>query len=520
VPAMRAVRSRFAVLTLAAVAPLMLAACGPKPTEEKTGRGVLVIAIDGLRTDHLSCAGYDRPTSRVLDGLAKQGVFFDNAWSSAPRAQPAHVSLLTGCDPWIARRAHAGAEEGSEGVSWRIPAGAPNVAREFLAHGFETAAFLPSNELTPLVGLSGGFQLCSVPAGDATERFDGVAQRFANWLTDQGGATKWFAYLQVDDLVSAWSRPAADERTDTLFTPRAELDEVPPVSAAENAFFALPTGRWSGGALSVGEYEARYDGRLRGLDDQLGALFERLRRAGRLRATTVIVTGSFGTAFGESGLYLSSGTLADGELRVPLIVRPALAIELERGRTSSALVGTADIVPTLLELHDIARPRGLHGRSLAGLLRGTASDVPPGHTGLPRTLFASGGLLPGWSAIDATHCLEHVDARVRGAGLVAASYVGERRSQAGEEREFLHARAAPAPDRTPGARGDRASGHLLDAAQDSAARDRLLAAGREWFAWMERARRLLQDPRPLGEDAERRAEYELLRARDLVGDLP
>src|SRR5215510_1730279 len=62
--------------------------CGPKPTSDPWGNGVLVLVIDGLRADHLSCEGYDRPTTPVIDALARQGTLFTNAWSAAPRLIP------------------------------------------------------------------------------------------------------------------------------------------------------------------------------------------------------------------------------------------------------------------------------------------------------------------------------------------------------------------------------------------------------------------------------------------------
>src|SRR5262245_17020867 len=236
---MRARRTRLFPRAALALGLLALA-CGPKPSDERVGRGVLVIAIDGLRADHLSCAGYDRPTTRVIDALARQGVYFAECWSAAPRTLPAHVALLSGCDPWIARRGALEVETSADPLSWRIPDQAPRLAQEFLAHGYATAAFVGSPELSPLCGFGRGFQHYAAPSGgaggDAIEfGFDGVSQRFVNWLLESSPGEDWFAYLHVDDLVRLWSRAAPDEKFDTLFSPRPELARVPPVSNAEDA---------------------------------------------------------------------------------------------------------------------------------------------------------------------------------------------------------------------------------------------------------------------------------------------
>ena len=57
---------------------------------------VLVVVIDTLREDHVSYAGYSRPTTPNLDALAAQGVTFTNAIAPCSWSLPSHVSLVTG----------------------------------------------------------------------------------------------------------------------------------------------------------------------------------------------------------------------------------------------------------------------------------------------------------------------------------------------------------------------------------------------------------------------------------------
>ncbi len=54
---------------------------------------VLIIVIDTLRADHLSCFGYARATSPNMDRLAAQGVLFENAISASSWTFPSHASL-------------------------------------------------------------------------------------------------------------------------------------------------------------------------------------------------------------------------------------------------------------------------------------------------------------------------------------------------------------------------------------------------------------------------------------------
>jgi arylsulfatase A-like enzyme len=57
---------------------------------------VMVVIIDTLRADHVSSAGYPRPTTPHLDALARGGVAFTNAIAPCSWSLPSHVSLITG----------------------------------------------------------------------------------------------------------------------------------------------------------------------------------------------------------------------------------------------------------------------------------------------------------------------------------------------------------------------------------------------------------------------------------------
>jgi hypothetical protein len=60
---------------------------------------VLLITIDTLRADHLSCYGYATPTSPFLDQLASEGVRFENAYSACSWTAPSMASLFTALYP-------------------------------------------------------------------------------------------------------------------------------------------------------------------------------------------------------------------------------------------------------------------------------------------------------------------------------------------------------------------------------------------------------------------------------------
>ena len=59
---------------------------------------VLLIAIDSIRADHMSCYGYHRLTTPHMDRFATEGVLFEQTYSAHVPTTPAYASMLTGMD--------------------------------------------------------------------------------------------------------------------------------------------------------------------------------------------------------------------------------------------------------------------------------------------------------------------------------------------------------------------------------------------------------------------------------------
>ena len=68
---------------------------------------------------------------------------------------------------------------------------------------------------------------------------------------------------------------------------------------------------------------AAYDDCIADLDEQLGVLFEELRRRGVLSRTWLIITADHGESFGEhTGVFRHGRSLYQTELNVPLLIVP------------------------------------------------------------------------------------------------------------------------------------------------------------------------------------------------------
>ncbi len=459
------------LLTLAVVFVFGFA-CTPAPS---TDRGnVLVIVIDELRADHCSLMGYDRATTPKLDAIAKQGVVFDNAFTTAPWGVPAHMSVLTGCDPGIAERYVPDAAKSSIALRWRLPSGAPSLAEEMLRAGFETAAFVDTPRIGPALGFTRGFQEFSlIEARDVRGPEDhgarGVLTRLRRWLGERRGGERWFAYVQLSDLTRVWDKP--DPAWDRRFEPREELDHAPPVVDLPSAYFAIPRRRWFGAYSTLAEYEARYDGALAKLDAELGGLFEELRTRRDFNDTTIVVASAHGISFGEGGVYVDHGALTDADLRALLVVRPADRFaQALRDRRVSEVASLIDLAPTLLELEGAETPRGMQGVSWAAALD-AGVGAPPERP--QRRVFAHFARQDGFAAMDARYSYAWTRPWITDAPYLQRQWYGGPLPEDPKPLEILRDRNSPdAP--------------IEDAQALSAA---AYAAGRAWLDDVEAARR-------------------------------
>ena len=450
-----------------------LAACAEAPTTTERG-GVLVIAIDSLRVDHVSSYGYDRDTTPEIDALAREGVRFESAWSTAPGILESNVALLCGTDPRIARRLLPPDVEGSTLAYWHVPEAVPHVAQEFLRGGFATAAFVDHPQLGPGLGLARGFQEFQgvpreLPPGEREPTPDELFERMSRWLDEREPGEPWFAYVHVGTLERFWWH--YDERGESRYHPRPELSRVPPVGDGDRLFHALPRTHWAGAQRSLGEYEVAYDAALHGVDAALGACIDRLRAKGRFEDTTFVIVGTRGMGFGEAGLVGDCGTLSDVDLHVPLVVRPARGRPFRAGHVASGLASLCDVAPTLLALAGLPQPPEMLGQSLVEALSVPGSS--------PREFaFASSGLQPGWVAISERHCLETTEPWRAPTELLVRSWYGSETPADPQPRVVLH-------DRTQ----ERGLGHATSAELRESVVAPLRAAALEWEGRVEELRR-------------------------------
>ncbi len=354
-----------AAALLLAAALGALGSCAPAAP-----RSVVLIVVDTLRADHLGLYGYPRPTSPVLDALARDAAIFERAFATSPWTLPSFGSLFTGRLPaehragWPAGAGESGEAEGRQFLP--LSAGLPTLAESLGARGLDTAAIMNNAFLHSDFGVARGFATYDHIGGNRRRirRADEVVDRALDWLGKEGRGDFLLVvhffdpHLNYDAPEPFRGRFAGAEMTDEE---RNALMELRPLRQRVR----------QGEAVDWDFLIGAYDEEIAFVDRELGRLWRGLERSGRLAESLVVLTADHGEEFGDHGGFEHGHSLYGELVRVPLLV---WGPGVEPGRRVEP-VSLIDVFPTVLDALGLPAPDGLPGRSLKALLAGGAGPA-------------------------------------------------------------------------------------------------------------------------------------------------
>ena len=298
---------------------------------------VLLISLDTLRADHLSCYGYHRQTSPFLDELASRAVLFKNTFVNTHGTPQSHATILSAqyqeTHKVMFEVLRAGRRASGVTVN-PVPSRIVLLQEILRGHGYVT------------LGVTDG--------GYMAEHF-GFARGFAEFHDDREGVQ-----AGTGKLISMVQRYAQDDQpifalyhTYEIHMPYTPPQQYRTIFGQFNSKF-LPIYenvkplKNDASALSKDDLEAMegmYDGGIRFVDDTLRRMFSALRGIGFLDNYVVVITSDHGEEFGEHGGLEHSETLYDELLHVPLIIAGSAVPD---GRVDERMASSIDIVPTIL----------------------------------------------------------------------------------------------------------------------------------------------------------------------------
>jgi len=297
---------------------------------------ILVIDIDALRAQHLSCYGYDLPTSPHIDRLAATSTLFERAYSQATWTLPSHASLFTGKLPTDLAVLFPGD---------RLQEGEATLAQRLRDAGYATAAFAGGGFMSADFGLDQGFDCYYDVRTDPD--IEQTFEHLAGWLAAHQAQPFFLLFhtYEAHDWIRArrhhlplFLRAPYSGRLAGDYDLRAEVKDPPAWLREED----------------VAYMRALYDGEIHCTDGYVGRLLGLLGSRRLLGNTMVVLLSDHGELFreGEGGIG-HGGPVFNRQLHVPLLIR----LPGQRaGRRVSVPVGNDSLYATLLELAGISPP--------------------------------------------------------------------------------------------------------------------------------------------------------------------
>lgn len=293
---------------------------------------ILLVTIDTLRPDRLSCYSPKYVQTPRIDALASSGALFERGIAHVPLTLPSHASILTGLLP----PKHGISENSKSIVSDKFP----TLATVLKAAGYSTGAFVGSFALSSERGLTPGFDVYDdhYPRKVVTGTLypERIAEKVIGpaleWLARQSG--KWFLWVH-------------------LWDPHAPYDPPEPYASR---FKNEP-----------------YAGEVAYVDAELGKLLDAVQKKEGPGKTLIILTGDHGESLGEHGEMEHGYFAYNSTIWIPLIIAGP---EIRPSRVKE-FVSHVDIFPTVCEVLGLKKPADLAGTSLTPLLKGRTRKSPP-----------------------------------------------------------------------------------------------------------------------------------------------
>src|ERR1700681_11424 len=339
-------------------------AISPKP------QGVIVVWIDSIRKDHLDTYGYQRATAPVLRRVAQEGALFLDCVSQATWTKPSTTSLLTSLYPGTHRVVD---------FSDRLAPATVTLPRILRDAGYSTlslSSILLTGRFSNLhIGFDEVHESSSFPDRDSSKTARLYVSQINEWLA-RCKDSPFFIFLHIFDphdpykplppYDRLWEKPAKVAYHERLLSRLRNAVSDPLLRR-----FGKPTEKELGRAgidpnLYLPVEIGWYDGSIRGMDAEIGRLFNQLSYLKLDRKTLVVIAGDHGEEFLDHGRMFHGQSLYRELTDVPLIMWwPG---RIPPGTVITSTVEIVDIMPTILSLASLPIPPSSQGVDLAPLL--------------------------------------------------------------------------------------------------------------------------------------------------------
>ncbi len=328
---------------------------------------IVLIVVDTVRADRLSCYGYPRPTTPHIDTLCARGIRFDDVSSTSSWTLPAHASLFTGLLPSL----HKATQEHT-----RLDGGPATLAELLGARGYATLGVSANPVVSVGSGLARGFDAFAETWTSEYRAAGLAAMQHPNRVAVQRLLEEvppdepFFLFVNFIEAHGPYDPPEPH---------RSRFLRVPPDAPIVASARSRGTAPYYLGRAPISEREFAvlsdlYDGEVARVDELVGELLSYLEESGRMRDTLLVLTSDHGENLGDHGHFRHVFSLYRTTVHVPLVL--VLPDGSGAGEVRSEPASLLDLFATLLAAAGAPVPPGSGGRDLRAPPAAADGDAP------------------------------------------------------------------------------------------------------------------------------------------------
>ncbi|NDV58305.1 sulfatase [Bacteroides sp. 519] len=352
---------------------------------------IVVIMTDQQRADYCGREGFPLEITPYVDGLARENVWFDKAYTVMPASTPARCSMFTGRFP---NATHVRTNHNVRDINYE-----KDLVTVLKENNYKTALVGKNHSYLKATDLDFWSEYGHWGKNKPTTEGDRIAKNFfkndavgqyldpspiplkdqqptrivdetIQWIDSQKG-NPFFVWVSFPEphnpfqVCEPYYSMFSPEKLPALKTSRQDAvmkgEKYRILAALEDA--SCPNLE-----QDLPRLRGNYMGMIRLIDDQIKRLIEDLKEKGLYENTIFVILSDHGDYCGEYGLIRKGAGLSESLARIPM-VWAGYGIK-NQSKPLDAHVSLADLFPTFCTAIDNSIPMGVQGRSLWPMLTG------------------------------------------------------------------------------------------------------------------------------------------------------
>jgi len=316
---------------------LLITSCFTIYSKKPEIKNIIIISVDTLRADHLSCNGYPIKISPSINDFAKDSIRFSNCFSVTPLTAPAFSSMLTSLPPYKhgAKRNGLSIFDHVHTLPWYLK-----------EYGYTSSAFISNWPLRKkLSRLHRDFD--SYHEVFTKKRYHGFFNDESTAVDINLKVEKWLEnnYKKKMFLWIHYSDPHAKYIFHTKYNfeyKKSNKSYYPPKSRFKKI--------------------RKYDSEIGFTDFYIGRLIKKIKELDIYDDSLIIFISDHGESFGEHKYFKHGKKLFNSTLHIPLIVK--LPNNKLKNTVINNNVTILDLPPTILSVLNMPIPEHMEGTSI------------------------------------------------------------------------------------------------------------------------------------------------------------